>query len=139
MFSSNVQREDCLLILSWQLKILLRRRDVVLTSIGGFISADNSSSIFSAFSSNLGHSSCGFLRNCGPRDHLNFLRLVLSHDSTTWESIQNSFLQLLCTNSKASHVRYNLESARQPINSKSGIDFFFRGETKAFTMGGTQV
>ena len=48
-FSSHVQREDCLLILSGQLENSALSQDVGLTSVGGFISADNSSLIFSAF------------------------------------------------------------------------------------------
>ena len=53
----------------WAVENSALSQDVGLASVGGFISADNSSLIFSAFSSNLGHSSCGFLKNCGPCDH----------------------------------------------------------------------
>ena len=68
-FSLNVQREDCLLILFWVTENSAWSQKVGLTSMGGFISADNSSLFFSAFSSNLGHSSCGSLWNCGSWDH----------------------------------------------------------------------
>ena len=45
------------------------------------------------------------IATCTETNFLNFLRLVLSHDSTTWESTQNTFLQLLISvNSKPSYM-----------------------------------
>ena len=66
----------------------------------------------------------------------NSLGEVLRRVNMVWESIQNSFLQLLISaNSSASlHVPYNLAIEKHPVNSKHGIDFFFEGATNALTM-----